>query len=263
MKRIVLFDMDGTLTPARKSIEKPVIEKLSALQEFADIGIVSGSPYDYIVSQISDLWTHNDSLDPRRIKIMPCNGTKLFQYRTETSSFYKTYDTDMIHYIGKDKYRVLISILTDLQNSLVETQKDLPLSGNFISFRGSMINWCMIGRDADHLMREQFQSMDDGLRLALKFKLDEELQLGNIDSMKTSLGGTTSIDIYPKGWDKTYCLSHIDENWSVYFVGDKCTPEGNDYELFIDERTKSYMTTGPKQTCMIIDDITKEITDAY
>lgn len=259
MKSVVLFDMDGTLTPARMPIERPVIEKLKDLQRVADLGIVSGSPYEYIESQMSEAWMENDSLDPSTINIMPCNGTKRYQYSKEKNHFVKTYDTDMVHFIGRENYRILISILTDIQNSIVETEKNLPLSGNFISFRGSMVNWCMIGRDADHAMRQQFQEIDTGLRIRLKARLDEELTSGGIHTVKTSLGGSTSIDIYPKGWDKTYCLNHIDPKSTIYFVGDKCKMGGNDYELFVDDRTISYESSGPDMTCSIIDKIVKDI----
>ena len=47
-----------------------------------------------------------------------------------------------------------------------------------------------------------------------------------------SLGGSTSIDVYPCGWDKTQALNHFKEH-DVWFIGDRCTiPEGNDKPLY-------------------------------
>jgi len=213
---------------------------------------------------MGDAWGEFNSLDPQRLLIMPCNGTKLYEFAKEKvkrPQFVKTYETNMIQHIGSDSYRILVSILTDLQNYVIETQKKIPLSGNFISFRGSMVNWCMIGRDANHEMRAQFKELDTSLRLSLKRKLDRQIQAANIGDIHTALGGSTSIDIYPRGWDKTYCLHHIPQNKKVYFVGDKCQPGGNDHELFIDEKTLSYETTGPEMTLNIIDDIKRDILD--
>ena len=46
------------------------------------------------------------------------------------------------------------------------------------------------------------------------------------------MGGNTSIDIYPIGWDKTYALNHY-EDYDHWFVGDRCTlPTGNDKPLY-------------------------------
>ena len=63
-----------------------------------------------------------------------------------------------------------------------------------------------------------------------------------------SLGGDTSFDIYPNGWDKTYALSHFSqEDWVFWFVGDRCYPEGNDYEIFSHLKTtgSAFETSGP------------------
>ena len=246
--------MDGTLTPPRKKIESRVIEALGNLQKIADIGIVSGSPYDYIHQQMGIAWKVSDGLDPNNLVIMPCNGTQLFVHSEESTGFVKRNSTNMIDFLGREKYRIIVSILTDLQNQIIEGFADMPVSGNFISFRGSTLNWCMIGRDADDTMRKEFVEIDKGLRIKLHAKFEEELRAADILNVSSSLGGSTSIDIYPTGWDKTYCLSHIEHHGDVYFVGDKCQPGGNDFELFQSLETISYETDGPSTTIHIIDE---------
>lgn len=253
--------MDGTLTPPRKSIGSKIIEALSGLQKIADIGIVSGSPYDYIAHQMEIAWKVSDGLDANQIIIMPCNGTQLFRYSQESQAFTKRESTDMISFMGTEKYRIMISILTDLQNQVIDSFSKMPVSGNFISFRESMVNWCMIGRDATNVMRQDFVKMDTEVRLKLQHKFQEELRSAGIDNVSSALGGSTSIDIYPNGWDKTYCLKHVDVTGNVYFVGDKCQPGGNDFELFRSRKTVSYETDGPETTIHIIEEIKRRILD--
>jgi len=54
MLKAVLFDMDGTLTPARKAMERSVLDMLKGLHECGyEIGIVTGSGMDYIKEQCS------------------------------------------------------------------------------------------------------------------------------------------------------------------------------------------------------------------
>ena len=63
MKKIVLFDMDGTLTPARKKMQWSMVDALADLQQAgAEIGIVTGSDLDYVRQQcdiIFDISTGN------------------------------------------------------------------------------------------------------------------------------------------------------------------------------------------------------------
>ena len=251
--------MDGTLTPPRKMIGSAIIESLSRLQSISKIGIVSGSPYDYIQQQMGIAWKVSGGLDPEQLLMMPCNGTQLFEYSQDSQSFVRRKSTNMIEFMGREKYRIMISILTDLQNQVVESYKRMPVSGNFISFRESMVNWCMIGRDADTDMRKEFVEIDSGIRLSLLDQFNSELRTADIHDISAALGGSTSIDIYPKGWDKTYCLNHVDNSGDVFFVGDKCKPGGNDFELFQSANTISYETDGPDTTLHIIKEITKRI----
>ena len=37
-----------------------------------------------------------------------------------------------------------------------------------------------------------------------------------------SIGGQISIDVFPKGWDKTYCLQFVKDSYDrILFFGDK------------------------------------------
>ena len=52
---IVLFDMDGTLTPPREAFDKRLFQPLRNLSKHAEIGIVTGSDMDYLSSQMKIL----------------------------------------------------------------------------------------------------------------------------------------------------------------------------------------------------------------
>jgi hydroxymethylpyrimidine pyrophosphatase-like HAD family hydrolase len=38
-----------------------------------------------------------------------------------------------------------------------------------------------------------------------------------------SIGGQISFDVFPRGWDKTYCLKHVEDEGfeEIHFFGDK------------------------------------------
>jgi phosphomannomutase len=71
-----------------------------------------------------------------------------------------------------------------------------------------------------------------------------------------SIGGQISFDVFPAGWDKTYCLQHVEaekqvsgvEYSTIHFFGDKTYKGGNDYEIFEDPRTIGHSVTSPEET---------------
>ena len=60
MKKIVLFDMDGTLTPPRKEFDVDLLPALRELAKVADIGIVTGSDHNYVLQQMGLLMNSSD-----------------------------------------------------------------------------------------------------------------------------------------------------------------------------------------------------------
>jgi len=232
MKKIVLFDMDGTLTPPRQALDTNLLETLKELTRYAEIGIVSGSDIHYIMEQCRSLFI-SDTLK-LKTHILPCNGTKYCappSYRDRTHDLISNFMRDKI---GETNFHRLMKIVIDYQNHIVN-HYDIPLTGHFISYRDSMINWCPIGRNATESDRRKFSDFDktfgtSTFRKAILSQLKEEIENLRID-ITIKLGGETSFDIFPTGWDKTFALSYF-PNHEIYFLGDRCGENGNDKEIF-------------------------------
>lgn len=63
--------------------------------------------------------------------------------------------------------------------------------------------------------------------------------------------------MFPEGWDKRYCLNHLEAEAkkpggitysTVHFFGDKTHVGGNDYELYSDPRTIGHAVKNPEDT---------------
>ena len=98
-----------------------------------------------------------------------------------------------------------------------------------------MINWCPIGRNASNSDREVFANFDktngtSSFRRTILTQLQEEFEVAKIPVV-IKLGGDTSFDIYPEGWDKTFALQHFPDH-EIFFLGDRCGDNGNDKEIF-------------------------------
>jgi phosphomannomutase len=78
-----------------------------------------------------------------------------------------------------------------------------------------------------------------------------------------SIGGQISFDVFPTGWDKTYCLQHVEaekkisgvDYKTIHFFGDKSFKGGNDYEIYNDSRTTGHAVTGPEDTMKILKEL--------
>jgi len=260
MKKIVLFDMDGTLTPARKKMQWPIVDALADLQRTGtEIGIVTGSDLDYVRQQC-DLIFDISPVDCFSIHYLPCNGTKY--YRMNHSKFETIYENNMRTELKEDDWRRLMQLLTSLQSSITRVHRNIPMTGNFISYRGSTVNWCPIGRNATEEDREEWRSLDDSQKIRQSWLKIARQGLDNagLHNVIIKLGGDTSFDIYPSGWDKTFAFKQFKDYEQIFFVGDRCGPYGNDKEAYEFAGDLGISTEGPEQTVEIIRNIIEKIT---
>jgi phosphomannomutase len=264
MKNVVLFDMDGTLTEPRKSMPQEIFDALMLLLQYADVGIVSGSPFDYIKEQCGLLFNGLNEHSLQDLLILPCNGTQKYSY--SNGKWDNDVLLDMREFIGESTFHSLMSTLIKKQYtcSLLSDTFGYPHTGHFISYRGSMINWSPVGRNANHEDREAFVKADKLYNIR-QFIFDELLLNTHLtDKLAFSLGGSTSIDIYPHGWDKTYALNHYSDKDMFWFIGDRCLQDsGNDKPLYDKVNSlrpnTAFQTKGPDQTILFIKDIIKTI----
>ena len=256
MSNVAFFDMDGTLTEARKKINNEMIAAIDDLSRYCHIGIVTGSGFSYVEEQVGDLF------DPQRgrghsvyIGLYPCNGTQEWVYRGD-KGFERIYNVSMTDAIGESKLRELCEFLLQQQLLVMSDFPEMPAVGDFIINRGSMLNYCPPGRSCSHDQRKKFTDLDAqrGIRLQVFRRLKTYIEQKDIGCI-VALGGNTSIDIYPEGWDKTYVLGHHSFT-KASFVGDRCLEGGNDKTIY-DELNKgnnsvAYETTSPEHTIKII-----------
>ena len=249
---IVLFDMDGTLTEARRPIGMPMIKALRELfdqNERAHIGVVTGSDLEYIKQQMKPL-IHKDYNLAREIHWLPCNGTKYYKLRGAEWDVIN--HIDMRHHLGEQKFNNLMRAIVEQQCHIADHK--IPLTGHFINYRGSMINWCPIGRNANPTQRSSFEDIDKTFsdQVTLREQYLKRLKSSVRDeTIICKLGGDTSFDVYPKGWDKTYCLKYF-EGYNKFFVGDRCEFNGNDSEIYDKLSPYAWRTTDPENTIKII-----------
>lgn len=134
-----------------------------------------------------------------------------------------------MNYLGEENYSKLIGFILSHLGSL-----QLPIRrSRFVELRSGILNVSPIGRDCSGQERLDFEQLDaiKGFRDSLCDTVQQHF--GDLNLCCTK-GGQISVDIYPKGWDKTFCLKHVIQEGcfkEVYFFGDRIVPGGNDYEI--------------------------------
>lgn len=271
-QHVVLFDMDGTITDARQKINKETINSLLRLSFHATIGILTGSKMKDLVYQCEELWKSKEEFWDGFLYLLPCNGTKCYKI-TKDGISEAIYENDMRSHLGEAKLSKIFKKLQQCQNLTINDKifDDVLIEPDFIDYRGSLINWCPIGRSASKEVRAKFVSLDK----------KENIRSGMIDMLRSGIdvfkgvtiakGGLTSLDIFPNDWDKTYPVPYFDADLDyhrVWFVGDACEPGRNDYEIyrllslegvFYENVGTSFKTCNVKQTNSIIDLIIRRI----
>ena len=128
-----------------------------------------------------------------------------------------------------------------------------------------MINVSPVGRNATQEERDAYQKYD--LEHKIRETMVEALRKEFPDMGLTySIGGQISFDVFPNGWDKTYCLRHVEaeakrsggegvEYTTIHFFGDKTYKGGNDWEIYEDKRTVGHAVKNPEDTMRILKEL--------
>ena len=242
-RNLILFDVDGTLTESRlqiKSSMEDTLRKLKSIEDL-DIGIVGGSD---LAKQEEQLGKENLSLFNW---VFSENGLVAFK---EGEQFHSQ---NMVSKLGQDAFTALINIC--LKN--LALCKYPVKTGTFIETRTGMVNICPVGRSCTQEQREAFCKEDETREYRRELIKHIQAQWNNYlcnsetckTDMRFSIGGQISVDVFPNGWDKTYCLQFVREHYDkIYFFGDKTYEGGNDYEIFNSPETIGFTVKSPEET---------------
>ncbi|KAL7581623.1 hypothetical protein ACA910_022176 [Epithemia clementina (nom. ined.)] len=230
---LALFDVDGTLTVPRGEITAEMLDFMKELGKMITIGIVGGS----------DLPKQEEQLGARIVSMFPWNFSQngLVAYKNGELLEVQT----IAKHLGEDNVKRLVNWVMKYLSEI-----DIPIKrGTFIEFRSGMFNISPVGRNCSRPERDDYE----------KFDLEHNIRKIMVEAMKKefadldltfSIGGQISFDVFPRGWDKTYCLRFLssDDFDEIHFFGDKTFEGGNDYEIFSHERTNGHTVTSPDDT---------------
>ena len=236
-KTLVLFDIDGTLTLPRQTASEEMLSRLDALKKQAVIGVVGGSDMAKGKEQLGD-----DILQ-RFDYYFPQNGLQAYRGGEQI------HNQSLVEFLGEERLQRVINCALRYMAGLILPKK----RGNFVECRSGMLNLCPVGRSCSQEERKEFAAYDQTHQVRSKMVAHLQAELADLN-LRFVIGGEISIDVFPEGWDKTYCLQHVRDCHfeKIYFFGDKTAPGENDHEIFASPLTISYTVTDPHHTIQLL-----------
>lgn len=217
MKKLIVFDLDGTLAKSKSTITKEMVKALSHLLEHAKVAIISGADWPQFQKQVLAKMQETNQL--KNLSILPTCGTKFYSYK---KSWTKVYAENFSK--GQSE-----KIQTELKKAVQQSKLTFDkIWGEQIEDRGSQITFSALGQKAPLSAKKDWDP-DFKKRKKIKTILDKKLK--NFD---VNLGGSTSIDITQKGADKAYGIQKLKDTFKlktseIIFIGDALFPGGNDH----------------------------------
>ncbi len=201
-----LFDVDGTLTPSRQTIDPEFKKFFTNFIATNKVWLVTGSDYAKTVEQLGQ------DICESVCTVYGCSGNDVYFQGKRVNA--KTFSAP--------------TELYDLMNGWLQGSTFPLRTGNHIEERMGTINFSIVGRNCTLGERKLYIKHDENMR-------ERETIAHTINSefpdITATIGGETGIDIYRKGGDKSQILEDFGKDDKIIFFGDKMEPGGNDYPL--------------------------------
>jgi HAD superfamily hydrolase (TIGR01484 family) len=217
MKKLIVYDLDGTLAESKSSLDTEMSALLHDLLGIVKVAVISGGDWPQFEKQVLSNLPHDERL--KNLSILPTCGTKFFQY---AGDWKKIYSED---FTADEKEKIVSSLKKALGAAGFKVEK---VWGETIEDRGSQITFSALGQQAPIEEKKKWDP-DFTKRKKIKALLDKL-----IPEFSVRLGGATSIDVTKPGIDKAYGVRKLRDILGIslkemIFIGDALFPGGNDY----------------------------------
>ncbi|MGB3345231.1 MAG: HAD-IIB family hydrolase [Aequorivita sp.] len=217
MKKLIIFDLDGTLAKSKSAIDNEMAGLLSNLLEVAQVSIISGGAWPQFETQVLSHLPKKALL--KKLSILPTCGTKFYRYKEDWKMLYAE------DFTPGERKQILESLQAAIKGANLNIKKTW---GDQIEDRGSQITFSALGQKAP-LDEKKDWDPDFSKRKKITKPLEKSLK-----GFSVGMGGTTSVDITKPGIDKAYGINKLKDILKIeipemLFIGDALFEGGNDH----------------------------------
>lgn len=222
-RRVIAFDLDGTLAVTKSAVSVEMAEKLTSLLDLYEVCVISGGKWEQFQMQLID---HLDTTPKllTRLHIMPTSGTSYLRFDEESDRWAIVYQEDL----SPAQRSRIIAVLEEGARHL-GLWEERPF-GEIIEDRGTQITFSALGQEAPPAKKYAWDP-DNAKKELLR---DYAARL--LPDLEVHVGGTTSVDVTASGIDKAYGMRRLMDalgvsEGEILFFGDKLDLGGNDYPV--------------------------------
>jgi hypothetical protein len=88
MKKLIVFDLDGTLAESKSSLDTEMAALFSALLNIVKVAVISGGDWPQFEKQVLSNLPHDEHL--KNLSLLPTCGTKFYQYADDWKKIYSS-----------------------------------------------------------------------------------------------------------------------------------------------------------------------------
>jgi phosphomannomutase len=242
MKKLVVFDLDGTLADSKSPIDGEMAQLLEHLLGLAKVAVISGGTWQQFETQVLTHLRDDECL--QNLSLLPTCGTRFYRYRNRWELLYAEDFTEA------QRNKIVESLQQTSGCAGIEPGR---VWGELIEDRGSQITFSALGQLAP-LEEKRKWDPDFAKRRRMAAQLERL-----IPEFSVHLGGATSIDVTQHGIDKGYGIRKLRDVLRIgiqemIFIGDALFPGGNDCPAR-DAGALSIQVKDPHETKRVIEAI--------
>ena len=239
MKKLIVFDLDGTLAPSKSSLAPQTAALLHDLLGIIKVAVISGGAWEQFEKQLLTDLPRDSCL--ANLSLLPTCGTKFFQYNGKWTELYSE------NLSAEQKKKIIDSLDKAAREAGFQAGK---VWGKVIEDRGSQVTFSALGQQAPLAEKEKWDP-----DFAKRKKIAAILQT-LIPEFSIRMGGSTSIDVTKPGIDKAYGIGKLRDTLhlslkEMIYIGDALFPGGNDYPAE-QAGVVSISVKGPDDTNVVI-----------
>jgi HAD superfamily hydrolase (TIGR01484 family) len=230
MKKVIAFDLDGTLTESKSTVEDRMSNALGKLLKNFHVCVISGGKFTQFQKQL----LANLKIEPakfEKLHLMPTCGTRYYTYNVTNTSWEQVYAEDLT---DSQKQKIIKTLMEGAKKLNYLEPKTY---GEIIEDRGSQITFSALGQDIVAELGAK------GLKLKKAWDPSGEKKqklrdyvAKRIPEFEVRTGGESSVDVTKPGIDKAYGMQKLmgtlklSKN-DILFIGDRLNEGGNDYPV--------------------------------
>jgi phosphomannomutase len=218
MKKIIVFDLDGTLAESKSQLDAEMSSLMCNLLEKKSVAIISGGGFPQFEKQVlSQIFCSPNLLE--KLIIFPTKGGAAYEFKDNT--WRQIYSEE---FSNEEKAKIINAI--DVVSKEVDFLPEKHF-GKRLEDRGTEFTFSGLGQEAPH---EEKAKWDPDCK---KRKVLEEKLKNILPEFDVAIGGSTSIDITLKGINKAFAIEKLVSHFGykkegIVFVGDALFADGND-----------------------------------